>query len=425
MNRYLLILTAIMTVMICSSIELQSEEVLTWIDCVSIAKRNHPDLIAAREKINQKKADVGIARSTLLPQINASVNRSRSKTEAGIIKERVDNYSYDITGKQLLFDGFKSVYDVKQAQKGVDVSLYQYRVIESDLRLNLRNAFVQLLKAQDLLGISRDIAKRRRHNYNLVKMRYEAGREHNGSLLTAEANLSQAEFEVARSIREISIVQKLIIKEMGLSEFVPMSVRGDFVVHEVSDKKPDYKKLASTNPLLQEIIQLKELAEYGEKSAKLNFFPKVYGYMSAGKTDTRWPPEKREWSLGVEMSLPLLQGGQRFYEVSRSKAEYRQIIADARSVRDRVLFTLEQKWNQLRNAIDYVKVQLMYLNAAKERARIAEAQYSIGMITFNNWIIIEDTLVGVLKSYLDAQANALFAEAEWVQAKGGTLDYEK
>ncbi len=425
MNRYLLVLTSTITVMVCTSIDLQSKEVLTWLDCVAVAKRNHPDLISAREKINQKKADVGIARSTLLPQINASVSRSRSKTETGIIKDSTDNYSYGITGKQLLFDGFKSVYDVKQARKGVDVSLYQYRVVESDLRLNLRNAFVQLLKAQDLLGISKDIAKRRRHNYNLVKMRYEAGREHNGSLLTAKANLSQAEFEVARSIREISIVQKLMIKEMGLSEFVPLSVRGDFVVREVYDKEPDYKKLASTNPLLQEIIQLKEIAEYGIKSAKLNFFPKVYGFMSAGKTDTRWPPDKKEWSVGVELSLPILQGGQRFYEVSRSKAEYKQIVADARSVRDRVIFTLEQKWNQLQNAIDYVKVQLMYVNAAKERAKIAEAQYSIGMITFNNWIIIEDTLVGALKSYLDAQANALFAEAEWIQAKGETLDYEK
>jgi outer membrane protein TolC len=425
MNRYLLICTTAIAVMVCTGIELMGEEVLTWHDCVSVAKRNHPDLISAREKINQKKAGVGIARSVLLPQINASVNRSTSKTEAGIIKDRTDYYSYGITGRQLLFDGFKSLYDVKQARKGVDVSLYEYKVTESDLRLNLRNAFVRLLKAQESLEISEEIVRRRRDNYNLVKLKYEAGREHNGALLTAKANLSQAEFEVARSMREISIVQKLMIKEMGLRVFVPLSVRGDFVVREVYDKKPDYKKLAATNPLLQEMIQLKELAEYGEKSAKLNFFPRVYGYMSAGKTDSRWPPERNEWSAGVEMSLPILQGGQRFYEVSRSKAEYKQLVADARSVGDRVLFTLEQKWNQLQNAIDYVRVQLMYLNAARERAKIAEAQYSIGMIAFNNWIIIEDTLVGALKSYLDAQANALFSEAEWIQSKGETLDYEK
>jgi outer membrane protein TolC len=425
MNRYLLICTTTIAVLVCTGIELMGEEVLTWHDCVSVAKRNHPDLISAREKINQKKAGVGIARSVLLPQINASVNRSTSKSDVGIIRDRTDTYSYGVTGRQLLFDGFKSLYDVKQARKGVDVSLYEYKVIESDLRLNLRNAFVLLLKAQESLKISEEIVRRRKDNYNLVKLRYEAGREHNGALLTAKANLSQAEFEVTRSMREISIVQKLMIKEMGLREFVPLSVRGDFVVREVYDKKQDYRKLARTNPLLQEMIQLKELAEYGEKSAELNFFPRVYGYMSAGRIDSQWPPEKNEWSAGVEMSLPILQGGQRFYEVSRSRAEYKQLVADVRSVGDRVLFTLEQKWNQLKNAIDYVGVQLMFLNAAKERAKIAEAQYSIGMIAFNNWIIIEDTLVGALKNYLDAQANALFSEAEWIQAKGETLDYER
>ncbi|MDD4202596.1 MAG: TolC family protein, partial [Candidatus Omnitrophica bacterium] len=43
---------------------------------------------------------------------------------------------------------------------------------------------------------------------------------------------------------------------------------------------------------------------------------------------------------------------------------------------------------------------------------------------FDDWIIIEDNLVNAEKSFLDAQASMLIAEAYWIQAIGGTLDYD-
>ena len=74
--------------------------------------------------------------------------------------------------------------------------------------------------------------------------------------------------------------------------------------------------------------------------------------------------------------------------------------------------------------MDKVQVQKKFLEAAEERANIAQAQYSSGLILFDNWIIIEDNLVQVRKSFLDTQADALVTEANWIQAKGGMLDYD-
>ena len=73
--------------------------------------------------------------------------------------------------------------------------------------------------------------------------------------------------------------------------------------------------------------------------------------------------------------------------------------------------------------MEQIKVQQKSLQAALERSQIAEAQYSIGFISFDNWIIIENDLVSAKKSYLTARANALRAEAQWVQAKGETIEY--
>ena len=69
-------------------------------------------------------------------------------------------------------------------------------------------------------------------------------------------------------------------------------------------------------------------------------------------------------------------------------------------------------------------MKLKSLQAAEERAKIAQTQYSTGFISFDNWIIIENDLVNAKKTYLESQASALSAEAKWVQAKGETLEYE-
>ena len=111
--------------------------------------------------------------------------------------------------------------------------------------------------------------------------------------------------------------------------------------------------------------------------------------------------------------------------ISENKSRYRKLISDLRSTKDSVIFTLEQKWINLKNAVDKINVQYKFLKAAGARSKISEAQYSIGMITFDNWIIIENNFVNLKKNYLEARIEAMIAMAEWLQAKGETLEYDK
>ncbi len=110
-------------------------------------------------------------------------------------------------------------------------------------------------------------------------------------------------------------------------------------------------------------------------------------------------------------------------QVAQAQALYRQTEADERSKRDGVVVNLEQTWVALQDAIETVEVERKSLEATEERSKIAEAQYSTGFIDFNNWTIIEDNLVTAKKAFLNVQANALLAEANWIQAKGETLEY--
>jgi outer membrane protein TolC len=400
----------------------QAEEALTWQECLVETKRNHPDLISAQEKLNQAKADKAINRSSILPQVSTEASEKTSKKGSA---DEADTYSYSITGKQLIFDGFKTINAINAASEKIKSAQYEYEAISSDVRLDLKTAFIELLKAQELVDITKEIASRRRKNVELVNLRYEAGREHKGSLLNAQANLAQAEFEVSQAKRNIELKQRQLIKELGRENFSPIKVKGQLEVELKEQTKPNLEFLAESNPLLQEFITKKEIARFNLKSQQAEFFPEINVNASAGKSDSQWPPEEDQWSAGISVSFPIFEGGSRLAEVSKAKAELNQAQADQISKRDIVVFALEQAWKEWQDAIDKVTVEQQFLNAAEERARIAQSQYSTGLVSFDDWSIIEDNLVSAKKSLLTAKADALIAEASWIQAKGGTLNYVK
>ncbi len=408
-----------------------ADEPMTWEDCVHEAGNNHPDLISSSEKLKQARADKIITQSAILPHISSEMNRNRTGITAkneitGVTTSIVnDTYSYGINGKQLLFDGFKTFHDIGAASETIKAFHYDYAVASSNVRLSLMTAFAGLLRAQELVSITEEIASRRKQNLELVTLRYEAGREHKGSLLTAEADLAQAELEVTQAKRNVALAQRQLTKALGREKLTHVSVTGNFETADTDRSRPDFEKLADHTPFLNELIARKEAARFGFKSAKADFFPEVYVNGSWGRSASYWPPDGEQWSAGVSLSFPIIEGGSRIAKVSKAKAQLNQAQADERSGRDSILFTLEEAWTEFQNAIDKIVVQRRYLQAAEERAKIANAQYSTGLISFDSWIIIEDGLVSAKKSFLDHRANMLVAEANWIQAKGGLLEYER
>lgn len=397
--------------------EAESEEIFNWTDCITEAKKNHPDLISVSEKINQAKEKKIIAESAVLPQITSNIGSRFLST-----KDRIDTYSYGITARQLVFDGFKTSHEISSMEESIKSAQYNHEITSSNVRLRLRIAFIELLKAQELLSITEDIAKRRKNNVELVKLRYEAGREHKGALLTAEANLAHAEFEVSQSKRNINFARRRLNKELGRTKFSEIKVKGDFNIKDSDREKLIFETLAENNPSLRSLIAQKESVNFNLKSAEGDFFPSIYANVNTVGDGSFWSNNSNELSIGVSLSFPIFDWGKRTAEVSRLSAVFNQAKADEKSMRDSTILSLEDTWTKLQNAADNVDVQKKFLSAAEERSKIASTQYSNGFISFDNWIIIEDDLVKIKKSFLDALANALIAEANWIHAKGGTLD---
>lgn len=394
---------------------------ITWAQAVGEAVEHHPDLVSADESVIVAKSNKGLAAAGLWPTITAEASGGASETRsAGSVSKNA--FAYGISGRQLLFDGFKTVYEVEAAADAVDNAEYARRVTSSDVRLRLRKAYTGLWRAQRLVDITSRIADRRKQSFDLIQLRYDAGREHRGSLLTADANWAQAKFELDRAIRGLRTSQRSLIKELGRQSFEPLTVAQNIDTPAPPAEEPDFEQLAIQTPFLLQLAVQKEAAKWGVRSAVADFFPSIYASAATGRSGDRWLPQTTGWSAGASGSMTLFDGGSLWGGFQKARAQRTAAEADERSGKDGVLLTLESAWAAWQNAAGAAAVQLKYLDAARERAEIAQAEYGTALISFNDWIIIEDNLVQAEKSYLDAQAAVLNAESDWRQAKGDMLD---
>ncbi len=427
MLKYFKICLIILAFSFVSYGSLLAEEILSWQDCIREASKNNPDLIAATEEIKQSQAAKAITASALFPQIDANLQASTAQTASSTTGKTstADSYSYGVTGSQLIFDGLKTISDTKAASENITASKYNFKYTSSTVRYRLRSAYASLLKAQEALKITQEIYDIRRSNLELITLRYQSGLEHKGALLTAEADLANAQYQISQAKRSLEVAQRQITKEMGRTKFSPILVKGDFKVQETVKKKPDFEELVKNYPSLNQIIAQRNAAQFSLNSAYANFSPTLSGSAGANKSGSHWSPNGDNWNLGLSLSMPIFEGGLRLAQVSQAKAYFNQIKENERSVKDSAVLVLEQNWASFQDAIDNVGVQEKQLLATQERSNIAQAQYSTGFITFDNWIIIEDNLVNAKNTFLDAQANVLLAEASWIQAKGDTLEYEE
>ena len=401
---------------------LHAEDSLSWQQCVREARVAHPDLSSALALLQQAEADQRITAGACFPQVSlAGSARENGTTAKG--SSLSSAFSYSLLAQQLIFDGHKTSNQVASAKEAIKSARFNYDVVSADLRFALRSAFTQLLKAQELVALAGEIAERRRNNVRLISLRYQGGREHIGSLRQAEADLAQADFEVSQSKRGLVLAQTTLASALGRDSHKPFRVKGAFRVTELFADKPDLAFLAKQNPLFQQLDTRSKAARFDLDAARTAFSPELYLTSSIGKGSIdSFPFKAVDWSAGLTLSVPIYEGGIGRARVSKAMAVLSQQNAQEKSGYLQLFNILEESWKNVQDARKMVVVQKKFFDAAVERSTIANAQYSNGLVTFNDWVIIENNLVNAKKNFLNAGADMLIAEAQWIQSKGGGLD---
>lgn len=404
---------------------------LTWEECVHLAKQNNKELAIAREKLQELTIQKNIAAAGAELQVNSGISvRESGSAESGSkpgmfnSENRNNSQSLSLSAKKLIYDGSQTKKSIELAEEKIQQQKYNYEINEANIRLTLRQYFCELLRSQELLELNKKIAARRAQQLELVTLRYNAGLEHKGSYLTAKANLNQVLNDQEQQKRNIEINRQKLSFIIGINNNIDQ-VSSDLLLKSTIQQKPDFSLIVSENPLLKEAVSARLQKQYSADISRADYLPEVYISSSLGKSFSDQAGSRLQndsWSIGADLSFTIFDANKKGNTVAQSESQLKQSEIELENNRWNIALTLESAWNDLLNSADNIKVARDFLTAAEERSTIASAQYSSGLITFDNWTIIEDNLISVQKNYLNSQIDALLKEAKWINAKGGTLD---
>lgn len=399
----------------------RASEPLTWQDCVRLAAEQNPDLVAAREQVAAAEAGTQVARSALLPQLSLGGSAQHIEEDSdrnrGIGDESF-NASLDLT--QSLFSGGQKQARVRVADATLVETQAGADVTGVETTFQLRTSFVNLLYAQQQIELLRGIRDRRATNSEMVELRYEGGLEHKGSLASSQAALYEADVDLKQAWREAGVTRQILLRVIGSREGpADLRISGDVAELHVPGAI-DTAYLAHQTPEYQQALASREGAEAGVKVARSGFLPNVDLESSAGRSGDEDSFTDDRWDVGVRVTFPFWPGGKNLHEYRQARANLAQAEATVRGTENALVADLERALLALRNAAEDVRVQRTQLEASELRADISREQYANGLLSFDDWDIIENELITRRKRLLDVQRDALLAEAAWWRKSGMT-----
>lgn len=397
---------------------------LSWQEAVQYSLEKNPEIQAAKRNVETAQAKKKVAFSGFLPSLRASLgyeDTERSGT-TGVPVITGTGWTAGLQGSLNLFSGFSDYYKYEQAKADLESSISAFRQTKARISQELKTAFEANVFAREFSILSSQILKRRGDNLKLVRLRFQSGRENKGSVLLSEAYLNQAQYDDLQAKNSITTSNAALGKLLGYDEkdFATISTSGNVPTNNVTtDQKPDLNRLSRETPdYLIAQAQAKSL-ELAKNIARSSFFPTLD--LSAGinqRGSDFFPDTSSTKSFGITLSLPIFTGGKNLYGFEQAAAAAAGSALQAENTLREQRRKLEAAWNTYGESILKLKADESFHKAAMIRAEIARTRYNNGLLTFDDWDIIENDLIARERAYLNTKRDRVTAEASWEQAQG-------
>jgi outer membrane protein TolC len=176
--------------------------------------------------------------------------------------------------------------------------------------------------------------------------------------------------------------------------------------------------IATATPTYLQAIAQEGSADAGITAARSAFFPSLNISATSSRTGREWFPEASKWSLGVGVTIPLFDGGRDYFGTKAATQTWKAASAARANALRQSYVSLQQTYATYREAVQKLEVDRAFRDATVARERIATQKYNTGLLTFDDWDIIQNDLIARQKAYLQSERDRVVAEAGWEQAQG-------
>lgn len=385
-------------------------EPLTLNDCIALAKENNPKLLQTKMGIEQAQASVTDAYSSYYPSLGLSSGYSYSDDREG-------SYSSGISARYTIFKGGYIRAGTKIAKAREKNAVESYRLNENQIILSVTEAFYKILQKQEQITLINNVLKRRKEDLALARLKYNVGRENEPVVKEAEANLLQAEYDLMTAEQEIALAKLGLNRLLGRPD-EDISIQ---YVDRVIEFPALDSLVESAKNQRPEIIAEKanrEVIEAQVTQAKSNYFPAISVSSSYGLQGDEFLDQNSNWSAGINLSLPLIDGFSTRARVRQASVSLKEEDLKLKDLRDNIEQEIKQAYSDWNLAAKNLEVSNKTLEAVREAYQLTKLQYEQGRTSYFFLQQKESDLTRSENNYLNAQLNLRVSVARLEKAWG-------
>lgn len=382
------------------------------------------DLRAAALGLEAGQTVVDEARAKLLPQLDASIAHTRLNDGSTAVisgASAKQSTSAAVTLTQLLYSD--------QVRTNVTVQRYLQdnrqalrRQLELDIILETTAAYLNALKAQTLVHTRREDMNLSRTHLEMARDRQQIGvaspaeayrweselATSRQKLLDAQAQLQQARDAINRllhrPLKEPFIAEpatledpRLIVSRKELFEYVindrSFELMGDFLIKEGMAASPELTGLEALLAATKQELESRQRAYW---SPTVTLQGKIANVIDEARVAGLSAKNDTDWSVGMNVSLPLYEGGARRARISGSRLVFDQQLSQRDAVQERIEQRIRATLHRIRASHPSIQLSKVAASAANKNLDLVTDAYSRGAAS--------------ILDLLDAQHAALVAE---------------
>lgn len=404
---------------------------LTWDEVLQFTIQGNPELEASQREWLAAKQTETSTWGRYLPSLSASTSATRTGStnngSGGVVTNGVvvntgnninTNYLAALNFNQNIFNGLEDQARINQASWLTKNKFWSYTIAKASVSSSLKEAFANLIYAQELVDLSRNILDRRESNLKLVSVRYDNGRENKGSVLLAEAYLAQAELDLTRAKDGFNVAQVTLKSLMNKEHLDEITVSGEVPVMPLKTNRNDFEDLAIETPAYNQAHATQMVAEQDIKISRSAFLPDLNLTSQVNRQGDTYFPERERWSMALTLTIPIFDG-------LKDLGTYRSSVQSSYASESRKRSTLLSLIPRLRETLNLAKqsdikfsIDSKFEAAASIRAEIARKKYNNGLLSFEDWDIIESELITRQMNLLQSKKDRVVRYASWENILG-------
>lgn len=388
--------------------------------CIEIALKKQPNIVAAQGNILVNQSRVGQAKANYFPQVNWSsvYNRISPTPPSSLSTNTYNAYQSNVTLSQNIYDFEKTATQVRIQNLNLNSSRSDLDNVSSLIIFGVKQAYFGVLQAKRNRDVAAETVRQFQQHLNQAKGFFEVGVKPKFDVTKAEVDLSNAKLNLITLENTFRIAKVTLNNAIGMPIAPQYDIIDDFVFRKYEIPFDDALARAYTNrPDLQSLVAKREAAERTIDLQKKGYYPTLSGNAGYGFGGIDFPLD-RGWNVGATLNFPLFSGLSTKYQVDEARANLDVTKANEESLKQTIHLDVEQAYLNLQQAADSISTSELAVQQASENLEIANGRYAAGV---GNPIEVTDALVLVSNAkttHIAALYNYKVAQASLEKAMG-------